>query len=376
VSRERGFDVAIIGGGIIGASAAAYLAEAGRSVIVFERGDVASAASGRNSGSIQHPFDAPFAELHHDSLSLYRELADHDDGFELAAAPAGLLLVTFDQSSVDVAADSISSRTPELQPTALKPAEAASLEPALAPGLSACRLETGYPVAPASATRAFARRAERAGAVFATGTLTRPTVHADHVTGVRSAKGERVAADQVLVAAGPWTSSLVPGWSAAAPIKSTWGVVLQARLADAPRSIIEELGVHEPGREPKRLFSLITAGGVSSIGSTFLAGRPDPAKLAPDILARAKRFVPAAGGVAVESLRACARPVSFDGRPLIGAVPGVESLYVCAGHGPWGISTGPGSGNLIAAQMLGTGVERPEFSPLRLLSHRMNTEFA
>jgi glycine/D-amino acid oxidase-like deaminating enzyme len=140
--------------------------------------------------------------------------------------------------------------------------------------------------------------------------------------------------------------------------------------------VIEELGVHEPGREPKRMFSLVTAGGSSSIGSTFLAGRPDAAKLAPDVLARATRFVPALSGVTVESLRACARPVSFDGRPLIGAIPDVEALYVCAGHGPWGISTGPGSGRLIAAQMLGTAAERPEFSPLRVLSHQMNTEFA
>ena len=36
------YDVAIIGGGIIGTSAAAYLAEAGRSVVLVEREQIAA----------------------------------------------------------------------------------------------------------------------------------------------------------------------------------------------------------------------------------------------------------------------------------------------------------------------------------------------
>jgi glycine/D-amino acid oxidase-like deaminating enzyme len=50
--------------------------------------------------------------------------------------------------------------------------------------------------------------------------------------------------------------------------------------------------------------------------------------------------------------RVCARPQSFDGRPLIGPVPGREGLFVCAGHGPWGISTGPASAALVARLIL------------------------
>ena len=54
-------------------------------------------------------------------------------------------------------------------------------------------------------------------------------------------------------------------------------------------------------------------------------------------------------------VRACARPAAYDGRPLIGAVPGVDGLFVCAGHGPWGISTGPASALLVVDAMLGRG---------------------
>jgi glycine/D-amino acid oxidase-like deaminating enzyme len=52
-------------------------------------------------------------------------------------------------------------------------------------------------------------------------------------------------------------------------------------------------------------------------------------------------------------LRHCARPASADGRPLLGAVDGIAGLFVAAGHGPWGISTGPGSARLVADLMLG-----------------------
>ena len=48
----------------------------------------------------------------------------------------------------------------------------------------------------------------------------------------------------------------------------------------------------------------------------------------------------------------CARPQSVDGRPFIGAVDGVDGLFVCAGHGPWGISTGPASAAIAARAIL------------------------
>ncbi|MGH7534463.1 MAG: FAD-dependent oxidoreductase, partial [Gemmatimonadales bacterium] len=62
----------------------------------------------------------------------------------------------------------------------------------------------------------------------------------------------------------------------------------------------------------------------------------------------------------------CARPQSIDGRPFIGPVGNVEGLFVCAGHGPWGISTGPGSAALVVDLLLG----RPDRVPLELRSDR------
>ena len=52
------------------------------------------------------------------------------------------------------------------------------------------------------------------------------------------------------------------------------------------------------------------------------------------------------------AVRACARPQSMDGRPLIGVVPGIERLVVAAGNGAWGISTGPATARLAAGAVL------------------------
>ena len=103
-------------------------------------------------------------------------------------------------------------------------------------------------------------------------------------------------------------------------------------------------------------FSLVTAAGRSSLGSTFLEREPDPLGWVPRLVARGRRFVPAIGNAAIGPARACARPLASDGRPLLGAVPGMPGAFLAAGHGPWGISTGPASARLVSAAMLGQRV--------------------
>jgi glycine/D-amino acid oxidase-like deaminating enzyme len=330
-------------------------------VVLIERSEIAAGASGRNSGAIQHPFDSPMADLYRESLALYRELP----GFKLALSPAGLLVVSDDGAGVAAAAAEIDGRAPDLKPTVLTPVDVRSLEPAVADGLYACRLETGYPVAPAAATLAFAARAERAGARLMIGSAARPVVVAGRVEGVELDSGERIAADQVLVAAGPWAPALVPGWASMPPIRAVWGVVVGAQIDGAPAHVLEELGIDRPGMPPEAMFSLVTVGGRSSVGSTFLEQEPDPARLVAPVMARAARHVPAIGRVRPAGTRLCARPVSLDGRPLIGAVAGIDGLFVCAGHGPWGISTGPASARMVSRQMADGLPVTPAFDPSR-----------
>jgi glycine/D-amino acid oxidase-like deaminating enzyme len=363
-ANARAPDVAIVGGGIIGCALAAFLAEDGAQVRLYERDELAAGASGRNSGLLQHPMDAALVDVFTASEAHYRELGH---GFELPSEPAGVLVVGEDPAALEPVRAEVAAAFPELRAEALDPGALRALEPELAEGLSAYRLATGSPVPPPAATRAFAARARAAGAELIEGAAATPLVADGAVTGVRT-KGGTEPAGAVVVAAGPWTSAVVDPTGVWHPIRAAWGVVVELRLMNPPRHAVEEGGVEtlmSPGGAPGVLFSLITRDGSSALGSTFVPEQPDPAAVAPALLERGARFVPALGGTQVVSVRACARPMSADGRPLLGPLPGVEGLFVAAGHGPWGISLGPGSARLVADAVMGRPAIAPELAAAR-----------
>jgi glycine/D-amino acid oxidase-like deaminating enzyme len=353
-------DVAVVGAGIVGCAVAAFLAEAGAVVLLVERDDVGAAASGRNSGILQHPMDAALAPLYEESLGHYRALAQH--GFAPPAEPSGLLVLGTDARGLDAELAAL-RRFPELRAELLGAGEPAALEPALAHDLAAVRLDTGHPVGPAAATRAFAARATAAGVRLLTGSA------AALAPGGLTVVGAFQPAGAVVVAAGPWTPALVDpdgGWRPIAPL---WGVVAEVRLDAPPRHSLEEAGVEElvaRGGDPPPLFSFVTSGAASSLGSTFLRREPDAAAIVPRLRERGARFVPALATTEIRGVRACARPLSADGLPLLGRAPGRDDVFVAAGHGPWGISLGPASGRLMADLVLGRGAAPPAaFDPGR-----------
>jgi D-amino-acid dehydrogenase len=347
-------DVAVIGAGVVGCAVAAFVAEAGATVLLVEREDIAAGASGRNSGVVQHPMDPLLLSLFTETVAHYRDLAAF--GFALPAEPQGLLLVAEEEAALAGELAAIRRGYPELAAEALRPGEPAMIEPALAAHVAGVRLHTGYAVPPAAATRAFARRAEAAGAELRIGLPAAPA------PGGLTVGGDQVPAGTVVVAAGPWTSELIDPTGAWRPITALWGVNVEVRLAKPPRHALEEAGVEQllvHRGDPPPLFSLVTADGTSALGSTFLPARPDAAALAPRLRERGARFVPELAGTPIGPVRACARPRSADGRPLLGPAPGRENVFVAAGHGPWGISLGPASARLVADLVLGRGPSPP-----------------
>jgi glycine/D-amino acid oxidase-like deaminating enzyme len=45
------------------------------------------------------------------------------------------------------------------------------------------------------------------------------------------------------------------------------------------------------------------------------------------------------------------RPVTPDGHPLIGPVPGLAGLWVAAGHGPMGVMAAPATARMLARHL-------------------------
>jgi glycine/D-amino acid oxidase-like deaminating enzyme len=376
-------DVAIVGGGIVGVSAAAYLAEAGARVRMYERSEIAAGASGRNSGVLQQPFDAVLAGLYWSTLDAYRELAAGDAAFTLPGEAAGLMLVGRDPEIARQVAAAWARAWPDSHPEVLAGEDLRRTEPAVAGDLVACRLAIGYPVAPASATHAYARRATVRGAAIVIANAA-PEIDAGRVVGVR-VDGRMEPAGIVLVAAGPWTPEVVDPTRSWRPIRPVWGVVASLVLESPPRHVLESADIviepegsgepsdagnsNDPGRArggptssaagsgaPSDVgvdFSLAPAAASSALGSTFLPTEPDPAAWLPALRRVGATYVPGVATAPLIGLRHCARPVSLDGRPLIGRVAGIDGLFVAAGHGPWGISTGPGTARIVADLILG-----------------------
>jgi glycine/D-amino acid oxidase-like deaminating enzyme len=374
----QGSDVVVIGGGIVGTAAAAFLAQSGVRVTLVEREGLASGASGANSGVVQHPFDPVLAVLYRETLALYRELSVSDAGFRLPDEPAGLLYLSMDEAAVRGVETGLRTAFPELALEVVTGRALERLEPAIASGLWACLVGMGFPVHPGGSTYAYATVAERSGAQLRLGRSAAVDVRGDAVIGVE-VDGQRMACDAVLVAAGPWTPAVIDPSGRWAPIRESWGVVVETDLPAGPTHVVEEaeigaaIGSTSIGatldsalEDDHTDLSLVPLAGLATIGSTFLSREPDPAAWTERILARAATFVPAVVDAPIRGVRACARPLSIDGRPLVGEVQGLRGLFICAGHGPWGISTGPASARLVVDEILGQRPAIPaELDPAR-----------
>ena len=63
-------------------------------------------------------------------------------------------------------------------------------------------------------------------------------------------------------------------------------------------------------------------------------------------------------------MRVGLRPLSADGLPVLGEIPGAHGVYVATGHGPSGLQLGPYSAKIVAEMMLG-GQPAVDITPFR-----------
>ena len=129
---------------------------------LYEREAIAAAASGRNSGVLQHPMDEPLVALYEASLALYAELGH---GFELPAEPARRARALRGRRP---RCGATAPRSPRASRSSRRSGSRARRSRTPSPGsptaCAAYRLETGRPVPPAAAAARWAERAREAGA--------------------------------------------------------------------------------------------------------------------------------------------------------------------------------------------------------------------
>jgi glycine/D-amino acid oxidase-like deaminating enzyme len=95
----------------------------------------------------------------------------------------------------------------------------------------------------------------------------------------------------------------------------------------------------------------------------------DPADVAADEGAHARlealcrNISPALAAAPIKAWQACFRPVTEDGLPFIGAVPGVDGAYVATGHGVWGMLNAPATGEATSELILDGGARHVDLAP-------------
>ncbi len=351
-------EVLIVGAGIMGSSIARALARAGRSVRVLEKSipgaEASSVAAGILAPLVEH-VDGPLRTFGCASRDAYQTLAaelQDETGQGIGFVRCGVLQLGHD-APVPPAA-----RAERVEGAALR-----ALAPGLAPTItSALHLPDEAQVESPKVLRALVRSAELAGARFTSGAAVRGLLtRGDRAIGVETDAGE-VHADEVVLAAGAWTS-LVPGLPRAlrGAVRPVRGQLVRAELrAPVCRPIVFADHVYLVPRPDGRVVcgatmeeagfdKEVTLGAVATLASHAVSVLPALAKA---------RFAEADVSF---------RPASIDGLPLIGP-SGIEGLTIASGHFRNGILLAPATAELLAAQLAGamTRLDARPFDPRRL----------
>jgi len=354
--------VLICGGGVIGAATAYFLSRRGVAVTVVERTGIASAASGKSGGFLALDWcdGGPLAPLARRSFELHVMLAEEigeDYGYRRMTTYGGVASAG--------------------EPVRARPGDVSWVSGEVALGQRLGTTETTAQVLPGAFTQAMMRAAEGRGTAVKQGTVTGLTV-ADGgrtVTGI-TVSGETLEADAVVIAMGPW-SILASGW---VPLPGVYGLkghslVFQTDPPLPADALFVEYREASGNVASPEVFPR-TDGTTYVCGISSQSPLPvDPAAVAPDpgaierLEAICAAMAPALDPARIVARQSCFRPVTEDGLPLIGAIPGVDDAYVATGHSVWGILNAPATGEAMAELIVdgaATTVDLAPFDPGRL----------
>lgn len=320
MTTGQGKRVVVIGAGIVGASLAYHLARKGANVTVVDAENIASGVTGRSFAWINTSSSEsdPIAQLRSAAIEAYRQLETELPG--LTVRWTGALSYNGTSSGAPSAAgtpsepDRVSrSRILELEPNLKYPPESASYAPAEGA------------LDPVTAVHALIAGARAYGAKVLTQTpvLGFATQHAT-ITGVETTTGI-IDADVVVVAAGTGITKLTDRLEVSLPIEASPAILIRYK---AQPNLVRTI-ISGPEMEVRQ-----TTDGALVAAEDYLddAVENQPAAIA---LRTAKAIQNELHGAAsIEPECACVglRPMPADGIPIIGYLPTVGGVYVCAVH--------------------------------------------
>ena len=354
--------VVICGGGVIGACTAYFLARRGIDATVVERSEVASSASGKAGGFLASDWCAgsPLDALARRSFALHTSLSGElggDWGYQRMTAYSGLVV-------------------PERDRRRHVATELRWLSEGVIIGARLSTPETSAIVHPRSFTLAIMQAAQHHGARLRHGQVTGVARRGGAAVEGVEVDGETIRADAVVVTMGPWS------------LRAAEWLRLPAVFGQRSPSLVYDTGKDVPA-EALFLDCQEDSGNIVAVevfpradGSTHVtafsgqAALPmNPADVKPgaDEIARlqaiCERLSPAFRAERIIARQACFRPVTQDGLPLIGKVPGSDGAYVATGHNVWGILNAPATGEAMA-ELVATGIAKTTdltpFDPARL----------
>jgi D-hydroxyproline dehydrogenase subunit beta len=377
-------DVIVVGGGIIGAASALELTRAGAKVTLIERDELAAGASGRNQGWLIAPEDPVNAPLYRPSLAHYVEAADR------APVPTWIDRTSIGYLLVALEGDDVEPSELPQDAEVFDASATHAIEPAISPDAVNGWLvaDGGRRIDPSGLTVGLALLAASEGATIRHHLAARAfATDGDRVTGVVTDDGT-LHADNVVVAAGPWSNEILGRIGVRLPLWSARGWIVRLRPpGPVVTRLIERVGWrrtiwHGDAVQPLNAEAFLDAG-VHAAGGAVLTPHPDgsvlvgssrevavgPEPADPDVVARqvaeAIRLVPALAEAIVESSWWGVRPMSPDERPMIGTVR--DGLIVATGHGSEGVILGYGTAELVRDLVSGNtpSIDPSPFDPLR-----------
>ncbi|MFC2023613.1 NAD(P)/FAD-dependent oxidoreductase [Chloroflexota bacterium] len=343
-------DITIIGAGIVGCSAALYLARAGQDVCVLEKGFIGGESSGRAAGGVrQNLRPLPELPLAMRTVQLWSALAEESDlDFEYRHH-GNLALAWNDEEDVELRATIERQQAAGLECYYLSPTEVQAMVPGVAHvylGGAYCPSD-GY-AEPYLSCLAWSRAAQREGAVFYEHReVTGLRVERDRIAAVETTGGT-IATRMVINAAGAWAHLIC----------RMVGVEIPARLCRAhllvseplPRFLEPFLDAGEHGYFLQSLSGNVLSGWESRTVEGFdrrvaYGALPGAARRAASFMPRLRK----ASAIRLFCGFTCWTP---DRLPLVGPLSHPEGFYMAAEFSGTGFAMGPVVSELLTQLIL------------------------